>query len=211
MRKHARTPALTVTGLILTLFVAGCGSSTRDDDGTVATSRQTAPNGDVINAADITFASSMIQHHAQAIQMVNLTRKRPIDADVERLANTVRDAQVTEIETMSDWLTAWGEEVPETSLSHSNAGHDMDDMSGVDDIEDMPGMMSEEDMQSLEDVSDAEFEALWLDMMIEHHEGAIEMAQSEQDDGIFEPALSVAEDVISTQTDEISVMEDLRG
>ena len=87
----------------------------------------------------------------------------------------------------------------------------MDDMSGVDDIEDMPGMMSEEDMQSLEDVSDAEFEALWLDMMIEHHEGAIELAQSEQDDGIFEPALSVAEDVISTQTDEISVMEDLRG
>ena len=78
MRKHARTPALTVTGLILTLFVAGCGSSTRDDDGTVATSRQTAPNGDVINAADITFASSMIQHHAQAIQMVNLSGSAPL-------------------------------------------------------------------------------------------------------------------------------------
>jgi uncharacterized protein (DUF305 family) len=211
MRKRARTTALAVSGLILTLLVAGCGSSTGDDEETAATARQTALNGDVFNTADVTFASSMIQHHAQAIQMVNLTQKRRLDPQVEELANAVRDAQVPEIETMSDWLTAWGEEVPETSLSHSNAGHDMDDMSGVEGMDDMPGMMSEEDMQSLEDASDAQFQALWLDMMIEHHQGAIEMAQSEQDDGLFKPAVSVAEDIITTQTDEIAAMETLRG
>jgi len=210
MRIQARRSTPAALGLTLTLLVAGCGTSVDDSGGGPATDQQTARNGDVFNTADVTFAQSMIQHHAQAIQMVILTQERSLDSRVEELANSVRDAQVPEIETMSDWLTVWGEEVPETSLSHSNAGHDIDDSSGTEGMDDMPGMTSKEDMQSLEDASDAEFQSLWLDLMIEHHQGAVEVAQTEQDHGHFEPALSLADRIVATQTREIATMEDLR-
>ena len=210
MRTPTVNTRLAGVGLALVLALTGCGDSS-DPDSPTASDRQTAANGDVYNGADVDFAQSMIQHHAQAIQMVLLTRNRPLDAEVETLANAVRDAQVPEIETMSDWLTAWGEKVPETSLSHSNAGHDMEDMDGMEGMDEMPGMMSEEDMTALEDAPDDEFQSLWLDMMIQHHQGAVEMAQTETEDGLFEPATSIAEGIASSQQDEISVMEDLRG
>ena len=210
MRTTTPGTGLAAVGLAVALLVSGCGDSPDNDTGAASEAR-TATNGDVFNDADVRFAQSMIQHHAQAIQMVLLTRNRLVDDEVEGIANAVRDAQVPEIETMSDWLTAWDEKVPETSLSHSNAGHDMDDMSGMAGMDDMPGMMSEDDMTSLEEASDEEFQSMWLAMMIEHHQGAVEMAQVEQGDGLFDPALTLAEDIAATQTEEIALMEDLRG
>ncbi len=61
----------------------------------------------------------MIPHHAQAIEMVTLTQGRPLDPAVEDLANQIRDAQAPEVETMVDWLTAWDEQIPETSIDHA--------------------------------------------------------------------------------------------
>jgi hypothetical protein len=78
-------------------------------------------------------------------------------------------------ETMTGWLESWGEGVPDSIMG----GNDH----GAMDHGDMPGMMSEEQMATLEDASGAEFDELFLRMMIEHHEGAIEMAQIEQADG----------------------------
>ncbi len=149
----------------------------------------------------------MIPHHAQAVAMVVLTQGRPLDPDVENLAMAIREAQVPEVEAMTDWLTAWDEEVPETSLDHSNAGHDMSDMEGMDD--EMPGMMTADEMRALEGASDAEFQDLWLEMMIEHHTGAIEMAGAEQNDGEFEEAVALAESIAASQQREIDTMTEL--
>lgn len=182
----------------LSLNLAACG----DDGASDPSGVQTASNGDVFNDADVAFATDMVPHHAQAVEMVVMTQGRPLDPVVEQLANEIRDAQVPEVETMTDWLTAWGEEVPATSLDHTNAGHDMSDM-------DMPGMMSSEEMRSLEDSTDAEFQDLWLSMMIEHHTGAIEMAKTEQADGEFSDAIDLAESIESSQQTEIATMEGL--
>ena len=74
---------------------------------------------------------------------------------------------------------------------------------------DMPGMMSGEEMQALEEAPDVEFEQLFLEMMIEHHEGAIAMAKTELDEGRYVPTRDLAEGIVSGQQDEIDTMESL--
>jgi len=75
----------------------------------------------------------------------------------------------------------------------------------------MPGMMSNEDMDKLEKASGAEFDKLFLEMMVEHHEGAIEMAETEKADGEYGPATKLADDVIKAQTAEIEQMNKMLG
>jgi uncharacterized protein (DUF305 family) len=156
----------------------------------------------------------MITHHAQALSMVDLTLDRPLDPEVQALAEDIREAQAPEIETMADWLTSWGEEVPATMRDHVNGGHDMDDMSdNMDnmDHDDMPGMMTADDIDELENAGDGEFEDMWLEMMIEHHEGAVEMAKREQEDGRFKDAVDLARQIIEAQNKEIATMKELLG
>lgn len=200
---------LAALALALGLTASACGDSGDEMGGMDhgASDQQTASNGDVFNEADVTFARQMIPHHAQAIQMVVMAEGRPLDPDVAELANAIRDAQAPEVEQMVDWLTAWGEEVPETSMDHANAGHDMSEMTPMDGMDDMPGMMTAEEMQALMDAPDAEFQDLWLEMMVEHHQGAIEMARTEQEEGHFEPAVQLAEDIEAAQESEIDAME----
>jgi len=73
----------------------------------------------------------------------------------------------------------------------------------------MGGMMSEDDMQALEDAQGAEAGTLFLEQMIVHHEGAIEMAQTEVEDGAHEGAVEMAGAIIDGQSSEIQTMEGL--
>ncbi|HRD59642.1 MAG TPA: DUF305 domain-containing protein [Nocardioides sp.] len=210
--RHAtRCIAVGIATVALSLGLVACGDDSDSDTASQSSDSQTASNGDVFNDADVTFATDMIPHHAQAIQMVTLTDGRTLDPEVQQLATEIRDAQAPEVETMVDWLTAWGKEVPETSLDHTNAGHDMSEMPEIEGMDDMPGMMSAEDMQALADAPDAEFQTMWLEMMKEHHEGAIEMAQTEQDAGKFADALSLAESIVTAQEAEIEQIDQLLG
>ena len=207
MRLFHRTVAAVAVGVALALAGSGCGSDGAAD-GSAAELSDTEHN-----EADVAFASDMIQHHAQALSMVDLTLGRPLDPEVEALAEDIRAAQSPEVETMSDWLTDWGVEVPETMRDHANAGHDNEDMGhsmeGMD--TDVPGMMTAEDMSALEKASDAAFQTQWLEMMIEHHAGAIEMARAEQEDGRYRPAVDLAGSIIDSQQAEIEQMEKLLG
>ncbi|WP_296606652.1 DUF305 domain-containing protein [Nocardioides sp.] len=202
--RHRLPNAAAAAVLTLVLATAGCGSDdARSGSGLSATEH---------NDADVAFATDMIQHHAQALSMVDLTMGRPLDPEVQRLAEDIRAAQGPEIETMSDWLNEWGEEVPPTMRDHSHAGHDMEgmgeSMEGMDDTE-MPGMMSAEEMTALEEASDAEFQSMWLEMMVEHHEGAVEMAEEQQDDGRYRPAVDLAASITEAQQAEIDAMESM--
>ena len=201
-----KTPAIAALVLGLSLTLAACGSEETGDN----TGTSTEVSATEHNDADVAFATDMIQHHAQALSMVDLTMGRDLDPEVQALADDIRAAQAPEIEVMSDWLQEWGEDIPETVRDHANAGHDTEDMDHGDmgDSE-MPGMMSAEDMQALEDASDAEFQDLWLEMMVEHHEGAVEMAETEIADGQFNSAVDLAENIVESQTAEIKKMEGL--
>lgn len=192
----------------LMLALAGCGDDSATN-GPQAT--QTATNGDVFNDADVEFATSMIPHHAQALTMVDLTRGRDLSPEVARLAEEIQAAQGPEIETMVGWLNDWGKPVPGTMRDHGSGedmgGHDMGDMGDTDSS--MPGMMSDQEMADLEAASGQDFEDMWLQMMIRHHEGAIEMAGDVQRSGMFEAAMELAEAIETSQQAEIEQMRDL--
>lgn len=181
------------------LALAGCGNDEPENQ------TQTASNGDEFNDVDVEFATDMIQHHAQALQMVDLTIGRTLDPEVQQLAEDIRAAQAPEIEQMTDWLTDWDEPVPETVRDHANAHGDGD----MEMDSDMPGMMSEDQMAELQAAQGEAFQNMWLEMMTEHHEGAVEMAQTEQSEGAFGPAIELAEEIESSQEDEIVRMEQL--
>ena len=203
--------ALTAATLLFTL--AACGD---DGDTNDAHAEQTAANGEVFNDPDVDFASAMIPHHAQALAMVDLTRGRELSPQLKQLTEDIQAAQGPEIEKMVDWLTEWDQPVPETMRDHANAddpdgmGHDMDDPDGDDPTDSaMPGMMTDEELADLGAAHGQEFEDMWLEMMIEHHEGAIEMAQDEQADGVFQPAIDLAESIETSQRAEIDHMREL--
>ena len=210
-KTSTRTRALAAVALTVGLSagLTACGDDSSDTAGSSVEVSTTEHND-----ADVTFVTDMIQHHAQALSMVDLTIERDLDPEVQALAEDIRAVQGPEIETMADWLTKWGEEVPETMRDHVNSGHDMGDMSDtMDEMEhgdgEMPGMMTAEAMDALENASDAEFQDMWLQMMIEHHEGAIEMAKTEQSDGRFKDAVDLAEQIVDTQQQEIDTMNGL--
>ncbi|MEU9954747.1 DUF305 domain-containing protein [Streptomyces sp. NPDC050982] len=207
-RALVRRTALSVTAGAAALVLAACGSdsgsgghdmgSMESDSSSTATA--SAKAGDH-NDADVDFSKEMIQHHRQAIDMAELAAGRASSQEVKDLATKVKGAQDPEIKTMSGWLTSWGEDVPEEMSGAMD--HDMSSA--------MPGMMSGKDMDKLEKASGAEFDTMFLTMMVEHHEGAVEMAETEKADGKYGPATKLADDVVTAQTAEIKQMNKMLG
>ena len=150
------------------------------------------------NDADITFAQQMVPHHEQAIEMGRLVAEADADPEVQDLAAQIEKAQGPEIETLNGWLEDWG--VP----SSQHEGMSMEHESGVGD-----GMMSRAQMADLDRASGAEFDRLWLTLMIEHHQGAITMARREVRDGKNREAINLAQQIIDGQTAEIDRMKEL--
>ena len=140
------------------------------------------------------FAMMMIPHHEQAIEMSDvILAKSEVDQGVLDLAQQIKDAQGPEIELMESWLDAWG----------------MPSSGGMGGMDHGDGMMSDADMAALEAADGAEAAQLFLEQMIEHHEGAIEMAQDELDDGVNPDVLALADRIIVSQTAEIATMREL--
>ena len=203
----------TVLPLLLLTTLTACG-----DDATPQVLSDTEHS-----AQDVAFAGEMLQHHAQALAMVDLTLGRDLDPELLALAEQIRDAQAPEIEQLSDWLVSWDEPVPATVRDHSLAGHgdhspseamaELEDRAGHEghDTGSMPGMLTSAQLASLEEASDQEFTALWLELMIAHHEGAVEMARAQQATGTFRPAVELAEQIEESQTVEIEAMRGLLG
>jgi len=121
--------------------------------------------------ADVEFMQGMIHHHAQAVVMTELARSRAGSRDIELLALRIALSQDDEIALMGRWLRERGEDIPGSSDDHM---HHMHHMTGEEE-EFMPGMLTQEQMARLEAASGAEFDRLFLEYMIHHHEGALVM------------------------------------
>lgn len=194
MKNSFRATALIAIPLAATLLLAGCS----DAEGSTPESSQniSAPAAD-FNAADSMFATMMIPHHAQAVEMSDMViTKEGVDQRVLDLAQQIKDAQQPEIDMMQGWLDDWG-------VASDGSG-----MAGMDHGS---GMMSDDDMSALEDAPAAEASRMFLAQMIEHHTGAIDMAETELADGQNAEAKELAQAVVDTQSAEITVMEDLLG
>lgn len=209
------------------LFVSACSDTTTDSQtststtsaaASVSASPSAAGSDAAHNDADVAFAQGMIPHHQQAIEMVDmLLGKQGIDPEVVSVANTIKNDQGPEIAQMRGWLQEWG---VSSSSTPAPSGTEMpgDNMPGNQmpggEMGDMPGMsggghgmMSDADMAALQNAQGAEASRLFLTQMIEHHQGAIMMAQQEIDNGQFPPAVELARRIAASQQAEIDTMQ----
>jgi len=188
--------ALTL-GLALTGCSAGTPSPTSDNNSSSAPGTSASPTD--ANTGDVMFVTMMIPHHQQAIEMSDIVLgKEGLDPRVADLAQQIQEAQGPEIERMLGWLEDWGVE------------YDPDSMDGMD-HGGMDGMMSDDDMTALEESDGPEASKLFLEQMIAHHEGAVNMARVALDDAQNPEVLALAQQVIDDQTAEVTVMRDLLG
>ena len=148
-------------------------------------------------AAETRFMQGMIGHHAQALEMTKLVPSRTARADMELLAKRIEISQTDEIEMMRDWLKSRGEAVPDLHAHHA-PGATL-----------MPGMLTASEMQQLAHAKDAEFDRLFLMLMIKHHEGALVMVEellSTPGAGQQSDTFAFASDVDADQRMEIARM-----
>ena len=147
--------------------------------------------------ADVAFAQGMLPHHEQAVEMADLAPDRAADPRVLDLAARIEAEQGPEIDTLTGWLDEWGAD------EHGSGDHG----SGGDGS--MGGMMSETDLAELEAATGPEFDRLFLEQMIAHHTGAVEMAQTQVEDGEDADAVALATSIRDGQAAEIDEMRQL--
>ncbi|MDL9935123.1 DUF305 domain-containing protein [Gordonia sp. ABSL1-1] len=205
-----RRTAAAVVAFGLAVAIAGCSSSDSDDTGAASTAQHTETG--THNHADTQFTMMMIPHHRQAVEMAALVDGHTENADVRRLAAAISNAQQPEIDEMNARLKAWG--MPAGGHGDGHGGHgsgmphmsQMPSMSQMPGMPGMPGMMTAEQMAALRAASGAAFDRLWLTAMIEHHRGAIAMADTEIADGADAATKALAQRIRTAQQREIDEM-----
>jgi uncharacterized protein (DUF305 family) len=169
-----RPPAM----LFLLLALAACGTTPRvtgpatiqpgapGEASRVVTDSEAVRHRARHSPADVSFMTGMIVHHAQAVVMTALVPERTRNPTIRLLARRIAASQEDEMALMTRWLTARGEAVPD---EHAHHGH-------ADPLH-MAGMLSDEQLAQLAGARDAEFDRLFLALMIQHHEGALVMVE----------------------------------
>lgn len=195
-----RRPALGVT-LAAVLSLAACGVSDSPNQvaaqaqGTSAAPSVPAANAD-FNTADVTFAQHMIEHHKQAVEMAQMALDMSANPKVKALAQAINDAQSPEITTLTGWLTAWGQQVAMPAHPHAPDA--------------LPsGMMTGPQMAGLHKAKGKTFDTLFLKEMIAHHQGAINLSNTEHKDGKSTDAVSLAAKIAKDQKAQVSTMKHL--
>jgi uncharacterized protein (DUF305 family) len=218
-----RVPAVAAGGVFaLSLILTGCGAGTpaTAPASSAAVPSAAAPSSPSPTAAvsaqhndtDIAFAQAMIPHHQQAIEMAAIATDRAQSGAVKSLAEQIRTAQVPEIIQLTDFLTTWGAAMPTPGpMSGGTAGMNHGGMTAMNgaDHSGMPGMMTDAHIQKLRTATGTTFDTMFLQMMIEHHRGAVADAQREVANGSNPEAKQLAAKIIADQIAEINRMQQL--
>ena len=180
---------IVVLVLALVFFFAGNTNMSMNHDGHGSMMSDQEATG-AYSDDELMFASMMIPHHEQAVAMSELALENTTNPDVIALATAIRDAQGPEITQMQSWLD-------QSDYSGTHAGH-----------MDMGGMLSDEEIAELAIAKGAAFDRLFLEGMIAHHEGAIEMASMIKDSTNSE-VKKLYENIVTSQSAEIEAMKAL--
>ena len=191
---------LLLAGLVVTA-IAGTAEARQQGD--------PPPRPDLVrqpySAADVEFMQGMIPHHAQAVLIAGWAKSHAARPDLQMMCERMVISQRDEITWMRNWLRDRGQMVPAPDAAH----HRMK-MNGVEHDMLMPGMLSPEELAQLDKARGTDWDRLFLQAMIKHHEGALQMVDdlfkaygALQDDDVY----TFASDVQADQTAEIERME----
>ena len=145
---------------------------------------------------DVSFMQNMIPHHAQAVEMGILVEDRTNNEKIIEIAGRIQKSQADEIAFMEGWLRERGEAIE--SPHHMHMDHSM------------MGMATPEQMQQLADSEGVDFDRLFLQLMIPHHEGAVRMVEDllDQAGSAYDPVLyEFVNDIVNDQNAEITQMD----
>jgi uncharacterized protein (DUF305 family) len=155
------------------------------------------PKGALYTKADVEFMQGMIAHHAQAIVMSRMAESHGANPQVLKLSNKIDQSQIPEIHIMQLWLQRYNQFAPDTSSWRHVT---------------MAGMLTTAQLKELDAAKGVAFDRAYLQMMIQHHAGALKMV-----DDLFSAPLAgqevdvsvFANDVVTAQTTEIGIMQRL--
>jgi len=191
--KKYRIAGITAVALAGAISLAGCtinlggnDSNGMMDGGMMGNNKSAS----AFSGTDIMFAQMMIPHHQQAVDMSTLAETHTTNPEILALAKQIKDAQAPEIKQMTSWI--------ESSGAGMDMGHDMG----------MGGMLTEEQMTALGKAQGAEFDKLYLEGMIGHHQGALQMAKMIEDSNNAE-AKTLAANIVKSQSAEIEKMKQM--
>ncbi len=207
---NTRSAAGIAGGLLaMSLVLTACGGSTATAPANpVPSVASPAPSAAQHNDADVAFAQMMIPHHRDAVTMAEMAADRAQNAEVKALAAQIQAAQEPEIAQLTGFLDAWGAEVPP---SNATGGMDHGGMPSTSSPSGMGGMMTPAQMEQLHNATGAQFDEMFLTMMIEHHRSAISAAEEEITQGSNPDAIQLAEKIVADQTAEITRMQQMRA
>ncbi|PTR41188.1 uncharacterized protein (DUF305 family) [Rhodococcus sp. OK611] len=206
MNTRTKTTGMIAAAAAAVALIAGCSN---DDSGSghsmdsmgsmsmTSSAAQSASSG-THNNADAMWVQMMIPHHQQAVEMAALAEGRTENAELLALAGQIKAAQDPEIVQMTGWLAEWGVPTMAADMSHADMGHG-------------DGMMTAEQMTQLEQSSGADFDRAWLEMMIAHHQGAVDSSSAILTDGQSEQVQELAKKIIAGQQAEITQMKTMLG
>jgi uncharacterized protein (DUF305 family) len=185
---------------VIVLALSACGSS--DDSPSGSMMSGSGNNSASMSAGtstgakgDVEFAQMMIPHHEQAVEMADLALQNDsASADVKALATQIKAAQDPEIKQMTVWLSQWGAAESSGPMGHGSGG-----------------MQDDQDMTALKDASGADFDRMWLTMMIAHHQGAVTMAQDVLATTAHAGVKEMANAIVKGQQSEIAAMQGMLG
>jgi uncharacterized protein (DUF305 family) len=159
---------------------------------------------------DIEFMQGMIMHHAQAVEMTELIESNTSNKDLALLGARISQSQMDEMNFMKRWLELRGEPT-EIKMKGNDSHHAHDGHSSGSSMR-MPGMLSTDQMKALKNAKGQNFDRLFLEGMIQHHEGALLMVKDLFDSpgtGQDAELFNFASDVDSGQRAEIKTMQNL--
>ena len=164
-------------------------------------------------SAEAGFARDMQAHHGQAVELSRLVRDRTDDEEVRVVALDILLTQQNQIGQMTGWLETWG--LPQSSGREPMAwmagdhGHGGSGSDGATGFAAMPGWVSTEDLARLTAAEGEEAERLYLELMIPHHQGGVEMAEMALDQVQAPAVRDLAQAIVTSQEAEITVLESM--
>ena len=196
MSRRNQITVVLITGALL--FTA-CGGHDMSDMSTGSTDTNVtdtnlADSERGFNDADVMFAQMMIPHHEQAIELADMALDPTLMASeqVKALASQIKNAQGPEIDLMAQWLDEWEQPLMDMSVDHSMT---------------MEGMLSVDELGAIGQMNGEEFDQAWIQSMIAHHKGAIEMADTVKAEGESALVQELADAIIQAQYLEIDTLE----
>jgi uncharacterized protein (DUF305 family) len=197
----SRRLTLVLTAVIaLGLLLAGGGLAVA-----LGIGRTDPPAGDSVDAG---FARDMSRHHQQAVEMANLALERSEDAEVRQLAFDISATQTNQAGRMQGWLSLWdlprtdGEVMAWMGGGMDHSGHDAAAADGAV----MPGMATETELAEFRTLTGTDFDVRFLQLMIRHHQGGLEMAEYGRDHAGVPAVRRLAESIAETQAAETTTM-----